>query len=184
MGRLSNIHSQSVDGNDHPNEGHRVGSRRLFRALRLGGDELGVERVCQARDDFVQHVEEIGERLVEPKYQQGFRLVPAVLPASPSGLPSRASRCAYRLAALRLLLFNWRANMSRSNACAPLLGGACASAARGLGSRSPSMTTATKIRLPLKASRGQKGPLSAQLRPPRPQSAMMVWTVPERHLAQ
>ena len=139
---------------------------------------LGVQRIRKARDNFVLHVEEIGERLVEPTYQLGFRLVPAVLPASPSGMPSRASRCAYQLAALRLLSFNWRANISRSNACARLLSGACASAARGLGSRSPSMTTATKIRLPRKASRGQKGPLSAQLRPPRPQSAMMVWTVP------
>jgi len=59
---------------------------------RLAGDELGVERACQARDDFALHVEEIGERLVEPTYQPGFRLVPAVLPASPSGMPSRASR--------------------------------------------------------------------------------------------
>ena len=47
-------------------EVHRVGVRRLFRAPRLGGDELGVERARQPRDDFVLHVEEIGERLVEP----------------------------------------------------------------------------------------------------------------------
>ena len=47
-------------------EVHRVGVRRLFRASRLGGDELGVQRARQARDDFVLHVEEIGERLVEP----------------------------------------------------------------------------------------------------------------------
>ena len=47
-------------------EVHRVGVRSLFRASRLGGDELGVQRACQARDDFVLHVEEIGERLVEP----------------------------------------------------------------------------------------------------------------------
>ena len=26
----------------------------------------GVQRVCQARDDFVLHVEEIGQRLIEP----------------------------------------------------------------------------------------------------------------------
>jgi hypothetical protein len=45
---------------------HRVGGRRLFRASRLGGGELGVQRVCQARDDIILHVEEIGERLVEP----------------------------------------------------------------------------------------------------------------------
>ena len=47
-------------------EVHRVGGRRLFRASRLGGDELGVERARQARDDFVLHVEEIGQGLVEP----------------------------------------------------------------------------------------------------------------------
>ncbi len=47
-------------------EVHRVGVRSLFRASRLGGDELGVERVREPRDDFVLHVEEIGERLVEP----------------------------------------------------------------------------------------------------------------------
>ncbi len=45
---------------------HRVGVRSLFRAPRLGGDKLGVQRVCQARNDFVLHVEEIGERLIEP----------------------------------------------------------------------------------------------------------------------
>ena len=32
------------------------------------------------------------ERFDKPLYQQGFRLFPAVLPASPSGMPSRASR--------------------------------------------------------------------------------------------
>ena len=47
-------------------EVHRVGVRRLFRASRLGGDELRVQRVRQPRDDFVLHVEEIGQRLVEP----------------------------------------------------------------------------------------------------------------------
>ena len=45
---------------------HRVGGRGLFRASRLGGGELGVQCVRQARDDFVLHVEEICERLVEP----------------------------------------------------------------------------------------------------------------------
>ena len=69
---------------------HRVGGRRLFRASRLGGGELGLQRASQARDDFVLHVEEIGKRLVEPLCQQGFRLFPVVLPASPSGMPSRA----------------------------------------------------------------------------------------------
>jgi hypothetical protein len=45
-------------------------------------------------DNFVLHIEDIGERLVKPINQQGFRLVPAVLPASPSGMLSRASRWA------------------------------------------------------------------------------------------
>ena len=47
-------------------EVHRVGVRGPFRAPRLGGDEFGVQRARQPRDDFVLHVEEIGERLVEP----------------------------------------------------------------------------------------------------------------------
>ena len=47
-------------------EVHRVGVRGLFRASRLGGHELGVQRARQARDDFVLHVEEIGQGLVEP----------------------------------------------------------------------------------------------------------------------
>ena len=46
-------------------EVHRVRVRSLFRASGLGGGELGVQRVRQARDDFVLHVEDIGERLVE-----------------------------------------------------------------------------------------------------------------------
>ena len=45
---------------------HRVGVGRLFGASRLGGGELGVQRVRQTPNDFVLHVEEIGERLVEP----------------------------------------------------------------------------------------------------------------------
>ena len=47
-------------------EVHRIGVRGLFRPSRFGGDELGVERAGQTRDDFVLHVEEIGQRLVEP----------------------------------------------------------------------------------------------------------------------
>jgi hypothetical protein len=46
-------------------EVHRVGIRSLFRPSRLGGNELGVQNACEARDDFVLHIEEIGERLVE-----------------------------------------------------------------------------------------------------------------------
>ncbi len=38
----------------------------MFRASRLGGDKLGVQRARQPRDDFVLHVEEIGQGLVEP----------------------------------------------------------------------------------------------------------------------
>src|SRR5690349_14283605 len=47
-------------------EVHRVGVRSLFRPSRLGGDELGVERTCQTRDDFVLHVEEVSQRFIEP----------------------------------------------------------------------------------------------------------------------
>src|SRR5208283_4561265 len=47
-------------------EVHRVRVRGLFRASRLGGGELGVERARQPRDDFVLHLEEIGERFIEP----------------------------------------------------------------------------------------------------------------------
>src|ERR1700722_1415914 len=47
-------------------EVHRVGGWSPFRASSFGGVELGVQRVRQARDDFVLHVEEIGERLIEP----------------------------------------------------------------------------------------------------------------------
>src|SRR5580700_11384263 len=45
---------------------HRVGGRSLFGASRLGGDELGVQGAREARDDLILHVEEIGERLIEP----------------------------------------------------------------------------------------------------------------------
>ena len=47
-------------------EVHRVGVRGLFRASRLGGDEFDVQRARKARDDFVLHVEEISQGLVEP----------------------------------------------------------------------------------------------------------------------
>jgi hypothetical protein len=47
-------------------EVHRVGGRGLFCAPRLDGDEFGVQRARQARDNLVLHVEKIGERLVEP----------------------------------------------------------------------------------------------------------------------
>ena len=44
---------------------HRIRGRRFFRASRLGGGELVVQRAGQTGDDLVLHVEEIGERLVE-----------------------------------------------------------------------------------------------------------------------
>ena len=47
-------------------EVHRVGIRGLFGAPRLGSEELAVQGARQARDDFVLHIEEIGQGLVEP----------------------------------------------------------------------------------------------------------------------
>jgi hypothetical protein len=45
---------------------HRVRARHLLRTSRRGGEELSVQRACQASDDFVLRVEEIGGRLVKP----------------------------------------------------------------------------------------------------------------------
>ena len=47
-------------------EVHRIGIGRLFGVARLNGGDLSAQRVRQAPDDFVLHVEEIGERLVKP----------------------------------------------------------------------------------------------------------------------
>ena len=47
-------------------EVHRIGIGRSLCASSLGFDELGVERARQTRDDLILHVEEIGERLIEP----------------------------------------------------------------------------------------------------------------------
>ena len=58
-------------------EVYRVGVRRLLRASRFGRDELRVERARQPRDDFVLHVEEIGQGLVEtlgPQVIAAFRV--------------------------------------------------------------------------------------------------------------
>jgi hypothetical protein len=66
----------------------------LSGSARFRGNQCGVELPRQMGDNFVLHIEDIGERLVKPINQQGFRLVPAVLPASPSGMLSRASRWA------------------------------------------------------------------------------------------
>ena len=51
---------------------HQVGGQGLFACF--GGNELGVQRAPARRDDFVLHVEEIGERLVEPLGPDDFRL--------------------------------------------------------------------------------------------------------------
>ena len=45
---------------------HRIGIGRLFGMASLDRRELIAQRVRQTPDDFVLHVEEIGERLVEP----------------------------------------------------------------------------------------------------------------------
>ena len=44
---------------------HRVRGRGLFRASRLSGDELGLQRACQPRNNFVLHVEEVGHGPIE-----------------------------------------------------------------------------------------------------------------------
>ena len=44
---------------------HRVRGRGLFRASRLSGDKLGHQRACQPRDNFVLHVEEVDDGLIE-----------------------------------------------------------------------------------------------------------------------
>src|ERR1700722_8364085 len=45
---------------------HRVGVRRVFRAPRLGAYEPRVERIGEPRHGLVLHIEQVGERLVEP----------------------------------------------------------------------------------------------------------------------
>src|ERR1700729_527574 len=45
---------------------HRIGIGRLFGPAGLDSRELIAERICKAPDDFVLHVEEIGQRLVKP----------------------------------------------------------------------------------------------------------------------
>ena len=84
-------------------EVHGVGVRSLFRAPGLDGDKLGVQRVCQARNDFVLHVEEIGPRGPSNRYiskdSAWFRrFCPPVLAACQAGL--RAGRQAILTAAV------------------------------------------------------------------------------------
>ena len=47
-------------------EVHRIGICRPLRASGLGDKELRVYRVRKARDDFVLHVEEVDQGLIEP----------------------------------------------------------------------------------------------------------------------
>ena len=58
-------------------EVHRVWVGSLFRAPRLGGDKLGVQSASQTRDDFVLHVEKIGEGLSETAVPRIVELVKA-----------------------------------------------------------------------------------------------------------
>ena len=66
---------------------------RWFCSARLAsaGDEFGVQHTCQARDDFVLHVEEIRERLVEPLSPQMISCygVDQLDVGAPCGLPPR-----------------------------------------------------------------------------------------------
>ena len=64
-------------------EVHRVGIRHLFGASkRLGGDELGVQRACPRRATISdpRHVEEIGQRLIEPARLKGDYPPPTLSP--------------------------------------------------------------------------------------------------------
>ena len=47
-------------------EVHQIGIEDPFGAPRLGSHELGVQRVGESPNDFVLHVEEVGDGLVEP----------------------------------------------------------------------------------------------------------------------
>jgi len=47
-------------------EVHRIGICRPLGTPRLGGDQLRPQLIGEPRDNLVLHVEEIGERLVEP----------------------------------------------------------------------------------------------------------------------
>ena len=44
----------------------RVGIRLVFRSLRLGRNQFAAQLIGEARDDLVLHVEQVGDRLVEP----------------------------------------------------------------------------------------------------------------------
>ena len=54
---------------------HRIRMQRTFRPPRLGLNQLSIQRVGKSRHDFVLHIEQIGDRLVEavgPKVIAGF----------------------------------------------------------------------------------------------------------------
>ena len=55
-----------VDGEPEEIVIHRIRVRRALSAPRLGAQEFVLQSVGEARNDFVLHVEEIGDRLVEP----------------------------------------------------------------------------------------------------------------------
>src|ERR1700733_7741064 len=77
---------------------HRIGIGRLFGPAGLDSRELIAERICQTPNDLILHVEEIGQRLVEPlRPKMTARLgvdrlrvyVKAVLRAIPTALRRR-----------------------------------------------------------------------------------------------
>ena len=54
---------------------HRIGVQRTFGSPRFGCYELGAQRICESRDDFILHVEQVGDRLVKalgPQVLAGF----------------------------------------------------------------------------------------------------------------
>jgi hypothetical protein len=56
---------------------HGIRIRCPLGSTGFGQNELGVERVRESRDDFVLHVEEVGDRLVEairPQVIAAFRV--------------------------------------------------------------------------------------------------------------
>ena len=45
---------------------HRIGVQRTFGSSRLSLDELGIQRIGEPGDNFVLHIEKIGDGFVEP----------------------------------------------------------------------------------------------------------------------
>jgi hypothetical protein len=46
-------------------QAHRIGMRSVLGAARLGSDQLRVQLTCKPRDNFVLHIEQVGDGLVE-----------------------------------------------------------------------------------------------------------------------